>query len=80
MDQLDQDTLEVSPWQLAAENGFHPVFDTGVERLVLIIDGKDDEDTKQLWDNSMPWYVQQHYSPNKGVDQMLKDIREYKNS
>jgi len=80
MDQLDQDNLEVSPWQLVSKAGFHPVFDTGVERLVLIVDRKDDEDTKQLWNNSIPRYVQQHYSPNKGVDQMLKDIREYKNS
>ena len=53
MEKLDQDTLEVSPWQLAALNGFHPVFDTGVERLVLIVDSKDDEDTKQLWNNSI---------------------------
>jgi len=80
MEQLDQDTLKESPWQLAAENGFHPVFDTGVERLVLIVDRKENEDTKQLWDNSMPRYVQQHYSPNKGVDQMLTDIRDYKKS
>jgi len=78
--QLDQDSLKVSPWQLAAQNGFYPVFDTGVERLVLIVDRKENEDTKQLWNNSTPKYVQQHYSPNKGVDQMLTDIREYKNS
>ena len=80
MKQLDQDTLTVSPWQLAAQARFHPVFDTGVERLVLIVDRKEDEDTKQLWNNSIPRYVQQHYSPNKGVEQMLTDIREYKNS
>lgn len=80
MEQLDQDYLRVSPWQLASQNGFHPVFDTGVEKLVLIVDGREDEDTKQLWDHSTPRYVQRHYSPNKGVDQMLKDIREYKNS
>ena len=63
------------PWQITADQGFSPVFDAGVERLMLIVDSGDDTNTKQLWDDSMPCYVKEHYSSNKGVESMLRCIR-----
>ena len=82
--QLDQDASQNSdnrdtPWQTVAKEGFCPVFDSGVERLMMVVDGDQDERTKTLWDNSMPRYVKDHYSSNRGVESMLHCIRENKN-
>jgi len=65
------------PWQSAAHHGFHPVFDAGVERLMLVVDS---DETKQLsplelWEKSTPRYVKEHYSSNAGVENMLSCIR-----
>mmetsp|Transcript_20366 Transcript_20366/g.38472 ORF Transcript_20366/g.38472 Transcript_20366/m.38472 type:complete len:583 (-) Transcript_20366:41-1789(-) len=65
------------PWQMAAKHGLYPVFDTGVERLMLVVDN---EKTKhlslpELWKNSVPTYVKKHYSSNTGIDNMLSCIR-----
>jgi len=33
----DDDDREDDPWRTAARRGFHPVFDAGVERLILVV-------------------------------------------
>jgi hypothetical protein len=74
------------PWQIAARRGFHPVFDAGVERLIMVVSGGgggfgNDDGTggdlspSGLWDASTPRYVRDHYSSNGGVQEMLECIR-----
>jgi len=80
--QLEEQTLVENhdgdqPWQTAAMHGFQPVFDAGVERLMLVVES---ENTKQLspshlWENSLPRYVKEHYSSNEGIENMLSCIR-----
>ncbi|KAL7523717.1 hypothetical protein ACHAWF_000637, partial [Thalassiosira exigua] len=73
------------PWKLAARRGFHPVFDAGVEQLMLVIDGNDDgattgslSTTSELWELCSPRYATEHYSSNAGVEKMLDCVRRAK--
>ncbi|KAL7554305.1 hypothetical protein ACHAWF_017743 [Thalassiosira exigua] len=72
------------PWKLAARRGFHPVFDAGVERLMLVIDDDDDgattgsPSTSELWESCSPRYATEHYSSNAGVEKMLDCVRRAK--
>ena len=85
-----------SPWEIAAEKGFHPVFDAGVERLMYIArkpscqkqstdstrvntkidESNDDLTLEEMWEQSVPRFVTKHYSPNHGLDWMLRCIQE----
>ena len=85
----DHDDRRDDPWRIAALRGFHPVFDAGVERLIMVVaegggaveNDEDDDRTEvglspsKLWDASTPRYVREHYSSNKGVQEMLGCIR-----
>ncbi len=68
----NHDNQEDDTWRTVVRCGFHPVFDTGVERLILVVVNDDskvkDEDdnygrTKiglylvELWDALMPHYA-----------------------
>mmetsp|Transcript_28977 Transcript_28977/g.69845 ORF Transcript_28977/g.69845 Transcript_28977/m.69845 type:complete len:578 (-) Transcript_28977:277-2010(-) len=82
---LQHDSLHKShdrdwPWQTAAQQGFHPVFDAGVERLMMVADNIDTTNLSlsELWGHSTPCYVNEHYSQNAGIDNMLKSIRQYR--
>jgi hypothetical protein len=35
----DRNTRSDDPWQIAARRGFHPVFDAGVKRLIMVVYG-----------------------------------------
>ena len=78
-----------NPWEIAANEGFHPVFDAGVERLMHVVNRPSREQQNaecassaaslaELWETSVPRFVTKHYSPNSGVERMLQCIREVK--
>eukprot|EP00984_Skeletonema_dohrnii_P029338 scaffold19838_cov130-Skeletonema_dohrnii-CCMP3373.AAC.2 len=66
-----------SCWNVANEYGFQPVFDAGVERLVLIVDEGSCNNLKPetLWNASTPKFVTDHYSPNVGIEEMIKCVK-----
>jgi hypothetical protein len=86
------DASSDDPFGFVAQNGFHPVFDAGVERLMRIISnpntvqstdtqtgsenvGWADVTPSQLWEQSVPRFVNEHYSSNAGVEKMLMCIQ-----
>jgi hypothetical protein len=83
----DRDDREDDPWRTAARRGFHPEFDAGVERLILVVadgsggsgvedeNGNDGRCPAELWDALTPRYAKEHYSSNAGVREMLQCIR-----
>ena len=83
MQQLDSESHseDKNPFSVAAENGFHPVFDCGVERLMLVIESEKTKNDNaalspsELWEESEPRYVKEHYSSNAGVANMLSCVR-----
>lgn len=79
LEELQQHENQISdlPWKVAAQEGFQPVFDAGVERLMLVVDkGRNIPlSPSELWESSMPRYVREHYSSNQGVENMIKCIR-----
>lgn len=85
-DELEQcnsgdEEADHSCWDVAEKFGFRPVFDAGVERLMLIIEGGRDIDLKSettLWNVSTPKFVTDHYSPNIGIEEMINCVREAK--
>ena len=83
IEQLEQDKTADgdSPWQIATEAGFHPVFDAGVERLMMVVgsDKTEQLSASELWEKSTPRYVKEHYSPNAGIESMLSCIRSARN-
>ena len=68
---------EQSCWDVANKYGFVPVFDAGVERLMLVVDrgSSDDLESETLWSASKPKFVTDHYSPNSGIEKMISCIR-----
>ena len=58
-----------------AKNGYHTVHDTGVERLLLVIESPADDgvptSATQLWKESVPTYASQYYSNNIGIASLL---------
>ncbi|KAL9179437.1 hypothetical protein ACHAXT_008727 [Thalassiosira profunda] len=83
LQQLEQDETADgdSPWQIATEAGFRPVFDAGVERLMMVVgsDNTEQLSASELWEKSTPRYVKEHYSPNAGIESMLACIRSARN-
>ena len=82
----DRDDRWDDPWRIASERGFHPVFDAGVERLIMMVPGGEGGAEKdagtgvgltpsELWNASTPRYAKDHYSSNEGVREMLECIR-----
>ena len=64
------------PWRRTYDAGFVPVFDAGVERLMMVVDNDDiGMPVIDLWDQSTPKFVSAHYSDNIGVARMLRDIQ-----
>jgi len=67
------------PWRRTYDAGFVPVFDAGVERLMMVVDNDDsDMPVLDLWDQSTPKFVSTHYSENAGVATMLREIQKAK--
>lgn len=69
-----------SCWDVANKYGFRPVFDAGVERLMLIVDEGSGNNLKpeNLWHASTPKFVTDHYSPNSGIEEMIDCVRRTK--
>ena len=65
---------------IANQYDFQPVFDAGVERLMLIVDqgAGNDLDPETLWNASTPKFVTEHYSPNVGIEAMISCVRRAK--
>ena len=86
---MKKDTTVYDPWQDVAQYGYHPVFDVGVERLMMLVEmnnvaynGDDNISTMtpmELWGASTPCYAREHYSSNAGVSAMLDCIRSVRN-
>ncbi|KAL7543312.1 hypothetical protein ACHAXR_012621 [Thalassiosira sp. AJA248-18] len=72
---------DTSPFTIAAQQGFHPVFDAGVERLMLVVASEKTEHLQptKLWENSEPRFPKEHYSSNTGIANMIGCIRRAKN-
>ncbi|KAL7451959.1 hypothetical protein ACHAWC_003716, partial [Mediolabrus comicus] len=62
-------------WDIAKKYGFYPVFDAGVERLMLIIDDRGGSKPEALWKESSPRFVTDHYSPNAGIGKMIECVK-----
>jgi hypothetical protein len=67
-----------------ASYGYFPVYDAGVERLIMIVP-KDNTNynskqqhtsAKELWKQSIPTYAPTYYSPNTGVAALLRHAAE----
>jgi hypothetical protein len=58
--------------QQLAQDNFFPVYDTGVERLLMIVSKEDEQDSaRMLWRNSQPKYARSYYSSNAGIASLL---------
>ncbi|GKY96325.1 hypothetical protein MPSEU_000592100 [Mayamaea pseudoterrestris] len=78
--------------ELLRAHGFSPVYDSGVERLCMLVPSSkavralqrenedwratDDDTTKAVWDDSVPKYPSEYYSPNSGILELLKHASE----
>ncbi|KAL7437462.1 hypothetical protein ACHAXM_005916 [Skeletonema potamos] len=80
--QYNQVETEQSCWDIARNYGFLPVFDAGVERLMLLIDDGRSNQLKPetLWNESTPRFVTDHYSKNYGVERMIQSLKARENS
>lgn len=68
-----------------ARHGFYPVYDTGVERLMMVVPDSDaasvkegdcDRSSVELWKHSVPTYAASYYSNNSGIAALLGDIEQ----
>jgi len=62
-------------------HGFYPVYDTGVERLMMLLPNSeaankrgDGESALELWKESLPTYTSSYYSNNSGIAALLKSV------
>lgn len=62
-----------------AECGFFPVYDVGVERLILFVEDGDvtHSDAMKRWEGSVPRYAEAYYSPVSGIQALLDQNEEY---
>ena len=56
-----------------AKCGFFPVYDVGVERLILFVEDSDvtHSDALKRWEGSVPRYAETYYSPVSGIQSLL---------
>jgi len=56
-----------------ADCGFFPVYDVGVERLIMFVKDGDvtHSDAMKRWEGSMPRYAESYYSPVAGIQALL---------
>jgi hypothetical protein len=80
LEQYNEIQTDQTCWDVARNAGFRPVFDAGVERLMLIVDdgGTDDLKPESLWNESTPRFVTDHYSKNPGVEKMINSLKDLK--
>jgi hypothetical protein len=78
--------------QCLHRHGYHLVYDAGVERLVLLLTKRrptsnqtaDDvspqsESTTDIWESSNPQYAQRYYSPNSGINALIRQAENPQN-
>ncbi len=75
--QYNEVETDQSCWDVARNYGFLPVFDAGVERLMLLVDdgGSNQLQPETLWNESTPRFVTDHYSKNHGVEKMINSLK-----
>lgn len=77
LEQYDDDkSINQTCWDIAKKYGFYPVFDAGVERLMLIVDDGGGSKPEALWKESTPRFVTDHYSPNTGIGKMIECVKQ----
>lgn len=61
-----------------AGHGYHPIYDAGVERLIMVVpkDDRVERPAVQLWKQSMPTYATSYYSNNSGIAALLDFIKQ----
>ena len=81
--ELSSITNAVQALECLARHSLYPVYDTGVERLMMLLPNSEASrrvgDTKsglELWEKSVPSYASSYYSSNSGIAALLKSIEE----
>jgi hypothetical protein len=61
-----------------ADHGYNPVYDAGVERLMMIVpkNGRNERSAVELWRHSVPTYATSYYSNNSGIAALLDYIEQ----
>ena len=61
-----------------AGHGYHPIYDAGVERLMMVVpkDDRVERSAVQLWKQSVPTYATSYYSNNSGISALLDYIEQ----
>lgn len=62
-----------------ADCDFFPVYDVGVERLIMFVEDGDvtHSDAMKRWEGSVPRYAEAYYSPVSGIQALLDQNEEY---
>ena len=63
-------------FQRLVSQELYPVHDTGVERLMMLVNTSTRDSTKELWRMSVPTYSPTYYSENSGVAALLKQAEQ----
>ena len=61
-----------------AQHQYYPVYDAGVERLLLIVSNQQEQSHQsamKLWQNSVPTYASTYYSSNTGIQSLLDNAK-----
>ena len=76
MEELDKLQCPHEAFQQLVSQEMYPVHDTGVERLMMLVNTSTRDSTKELWKTSVPTYSQTYYSGNSGVAALLKQAEQ----
>ena len=91
LEQLERATYHDDAILCLYRNGCLPVYDSGVERLMMLVNSRnasltlqgnrDDAETvhtattKRLWTKSATQYASKYYSPNRGIALLLQNVQ-----
>ena len=71
LNELDATANTEQALRVLSTNGFFPIFDSGVERLLKVYKGSNDS-AQKLWETSSPKYAKSYYSDNAGISELLR--------
>lgn len=78
LEELDRVTTSEDALMILIQRGYYPVYDTGVERLLMIVSKKSSIEAStlafsalDLWKTSVPSYSSTYYSSNQGISALL---------
>jgi spermidine synthase len=75
LEELQQQDSQESALECLAHHDFYPVYDAGVERLLLLVPKDYKQPTQSalhLWQKSIPTYASHYYSSNNGIQALLE--------